>query len=305
MNRARHLSLLLLTITWLIVSVGGCRAISRFGQSRQSIAARKLSRQGQKAMHSGDWTTAEALFTEALDVSESDDRAHWGLAESLWQRGDHDEAIKHMEQAVRLSADDPVLLSRLGRMYADVGRDESAHRQSHMALAADRNSAEIWTLRGDCLAAGRQWEEALSAYHRALAIQPDLSVAQLHAAEIYREQGRYDRLLASMDRMRDHLGSDQTPSRSDVLRGIAMRELGRSDEARRCFVLAAQKNPADETPHLQLASLALESGDVSAARTSLGEALRLNPTISGDPEFAAEFGDPQLFAALPPAADRR
>ncbi|MEM9646493.1 MAG: tetratricopeptide repeat protein [Planctomycetota bacterium] len=287
-----------LLIAMTVPGVSGCRAIGRFGQSRQSIAARQLSRQGQKAMHGGDWTTAEQLFTNALEVSETDDRAHWGLAESLWQSGDHALAVEHMEQAVRLSANDPVLQSRLGRMYADLGQTEQASRQSLLALQTDRNSAEIWNLRGDCLAADGQWDEALSAYHRALALQPDFVAAQLNCAEVYRHQGRHDRLLASTDRLRDHLGPTQCPARADLLRGLAMRNLGRDDEARRCFILASEKQPLDETPHLQLASLLLATGDLTSARAAVSKAIELNPRLADDQRTLDQFRIGEIVAGI-------
>src|SRR5690554_1842943 len=147
---ASSLTIWTLVASSLCTSVG-CRAISRYGESRQSIAARRLSRQGHEALHAGQWDVAEGLFTSALELTSSEDRAHWGLAESLWQRGEREAALKHMEAAVRLSASDPRLMRRLARMYLDLGRVADADRQCLAALAADRQSAEVWLLRGDCL----------------------------------------------------------------------------------------------------------------------------------------------------------
>lgn len=245
-------------------------------------------------MHQGEWEVAEQLFGNALNVSSHDDRAHWGLAESMWQRGQREEAVVHMEQAVRLSADDPVLLSRLGRMYVDLGMIEKASAQSALALHADRNSAEIWALHGDCLANESRWDEALSAYHRALAIQPDHENALLQSAQVYRRQGRHDRLLATVDRMADHVGQQNVPGEADLLRGIAMRRLGREREAVRSLTIAATKSPEDPEPHLELASMALESGDHAMASQALAAALLINPSLSSDPEAMEPFQVPQF-----------
>ncbi|WP_146592865.1 tetratricopeptide repeat protein [Novipirellula galeiformis] len=260
-----------------VLALPGCRSIRRIGESRQSIAARRLSGQGFKAMHNNQWDVAETLFSDALDVSRADDRAHWGLAESLWQRGEYDLAIEHMEQAVRLSASDPKRVQRLGRMYLEVGRDQEAQEQSLVALATARNSADVWALRGDCLLAAGQLPDALAAYHRALALQPDFPEVQLQTAEIYHQSQRYGRLLATLDRLQDGVGSDATPARADVLQGIAMRRLGRIDEAQKCFARATEKDPSDATPHLELATLSLDQGNVESAKQSLAMALKLNP----------------------------
>ena len=285
-HQFRTVSLLLFAIA---IANFGCRAIGRIGESRQSIAARRLSRQGIKAMHDGKWSVAEKLLSNALEVSGSDDRAHRGLAESLWQRNEREAAIKHMEQAVRLSAGDPNLVQRLGRMYLDVGRVAEANQQSKAALQAERSSAEIWALRGDCLRTTGKLEEALAAYHRALALRPDFSNVQMHAAEIYREQGRYDRLLATLDSLEEGLGGLEISGQAEVLRGVAMRQLGQPQEARRCFARAATKNPDSADPHLQIASLCLEQGDLQQARNCVEVAAQLDPIAVRDGQWVEQI----------------
>ncbi len=258
-----------------VFAVTGCRAIGRFGESRQSIAARRLSGQGFQAMHDGRWDVAETLFADALEASKADDRAHWGLAEAYWKRGEQQLAVQHMEQAVRLSAGEPKFIERLGRMYLETGRGSDADSQSLIALQTKRDSPDAWRLRGDCLRAAGKDDEALAAYHRALALQPDYPEVQLQAAEIYLVQERYDRLLATLDRLQEGVGTDDSPAKADMLQGIAMRHLGRKEEAKRCFARAAEKNPADAAPHLEIASLAIENGDMESARRSLASATQL------------------------------
>jgi tetratricopeptide (TPR) repeat protein len=269
-------ALKLMLLATLVSTSPGCRAIRRLGDSRQTIAARRLSGQGFQAMHDGRWDIAETLFTDALSVSNSDDRAHWGLAESYWERGERDLAIEHMEKAVRLSAGDPKLVQRLGRMYLEVGRIEAADEHSLWALQLNRDSEDVWALRGDCLRAAGNDTKALAAYHRALALRPDFQEVQLEAAEIYQAQGRFDRVLATLDRLQDGVGIEATEPRADMLQGIAMRQLGRHEQAKQCFLRAATKDPKVAAPHLELADLALHWGQVDAAQASLSRAMKLN-----------------------------
>ncbi len=287
-------SQLLIASTCLLAAIAGlpgCRAIGRFGDSRQSIAARRLSGQGFQAMHDGQWEIAEKLFTDALEVSKADDRAHWGLAESYWKRGDLELAVAHMEQAVRLSAGDPKFVQRLGRMYLELGRLQEAETHSLWALESKRDSSEAWALRGDCLKAAGELDDALASYHRALALQPDYAEVQLQAADIYLAQRRFDRLLATLDRLQDGMGVDDAPSQVDLLQGIAMRELGRAEEARRCFARASAKDIDDATPHLQLAELAMERGEIATARASLDMAMHLNADSNDESAWMKQLQD--------------
>jgi tetratricopeptide (TPR) repeat protein len=255
----------------------GCRAIRGIAKNRDSITARRMSRQGIQAMREGNWNSAEKLFNAALAASKSDDRAHRGLAESMWQRDEQEAAIKHMEQAVLLSAGEPKLMERLGRMYLEVGRFEDANQQCMIALEANRDSAAVWALRGDCLLQQDRLEDALAAYHRALALQPDYRDVQLRTAEIYRSQGRYDRLLATLDRLQESAAGEDIPYRVNILRGIAMRELSRGQEALLCFQRAAQTEPGLAEPHLMIASLCLDGNDIQAAQSAVDQAKRLDP----------------------------
>lgn len=282
-----------IVISLCLFSLSGCRAIRRFGDSRQTIAARRLSGQGFQAMNDGRWDIAETLFTDALSVSKSDDRAHWGLAESYWEREERELAIEHMEQAVRLSGGDPKLVQRLGRMYLDVHRIEEAERHSLWALQMKRDSEEVWALRGDCLRAAGDDVEALAAYHRALALRPDYPEVQLRAAEIYRDQQRFDRVLATLGRLQDGMGIDDTPSRVDLLQGIAMRQLGRPVEAQRCFHRAAGKvareDPHDATVQIEIARTALQTGDAALAQRALAAAAEIDPAAGGQGSLLAEL----------------
>jgi tetratricopeptide (TPR) repeat protein len=169
------------------------------------------------------------------------------------------------------------LVRRLGRMYLETGNLEQADHHSQWSLQTERGSAEGWALRGDVLKANGKLEEALVSYHRALAYQPDRTDVQLQAAEIYQTQHRFDRSLATLDRMTDSVSPDDAPARADMLRGIAMRQLGRADEALRCFDLAIQKDPYNPQSHLELAATSLQLGKPDEAQIALQTAMSLNP----------------------------
>lgn len=276
----------------------GCQSISH-KQQQKLIDARHHSGMGFQKIHNGSWEDAEKLFTQALDRSENDERAHWGLAETYWNREKTTLAVEHMEQAVRLSAGDPKMVQRLGRMYLDIGRLKEAKNHSLWALESERDSADAWALYGDCLRATAgatdphhpALQPALAAYHRALALQPDYPRVQQTAAEIYLQQQRYDRVLATLDRLHDTHGVDAASARVDLLKGIAFRQEGRTDDAKVSFRRAIAKDGSNPEPLIELATLELKDGQVKRARSALEQAAELAPELLKDGILVAELQD--------------
>jgi tetratricopeptide (TPR) repeat protein len=288
----RFTELLLVTV----FTCCGCQSMSH-KQQLKSIDARRFSGMGFQKIHDGSWQDAEELFTKALDKSKNDDRAHWGLAESYWNRGETELAVEHMEQAVRLSAGDPKMVQRLGRMYVEIGRLEDAKFHSLWALESERDSAQAWALYGDCLLAAAGTSDAthpalqpsLSAYHRALALQPDYPKVQQTAAEIYSTQQRYDRVLATLDRLHDGIGVAAAPARVDLLRCIALKQEGRTEDAKESFRRAIAKDGNNPDPLIELASLELQDRKVDQSRATLQRAANLAPERFEDGILRQQF----------------
>jgi tetratricopeptide (TPR) repeat protein len=224
-----------------IASSAGCRVFRRQQTSDEGIAAaRHLSLQGLDAQQRGQWERAETLFASAILKCPGDERARYGYAESLWQRGAWDQAIGHMEDAVRLSGDDPERLVRLGQMYRSQGNLPLAGRQADRAIAANPQLATAWALRGHVWHAQGNRTEALTSYHRALSYQQPLPEVQLAIAEIYAQENRPQRALATLQALAASFPPGQVPPEVSYHEGLALRALGRHQDAERVFAKAEQ-----------------------------------------------------------------
>src|SRR4051812_28677382 len=156
----------------IVLPASGCRVFRGHKVSAESIAAaRQLSLQGIDAQQRGQWDRAETLFAAAILKCPTDERARYGYAESLWQRGMWPQAVQHMEEAVRLSGNDPERLMRLGQMYAARGDVDRAARLADRAIAANGQLAAAWALRGEVLQAQGDNAAALTSFHRALSYE--------------------------------------------------------------------------------------------------------------------------------------
>ena len=267
----------------------GCRSFVQGKSNSQLVQARQLSLRGADALQRSRQQDAELLFAEALRNSPLDERAHWGYATTLWQRGDRQRAIEHMREAVRLSGRNPEYSGRnpeyavrLGEMNLDMGDRSAARQYALEVLSANRSNAEAWALLGDTHQSERDWSAALECYHHALLKRSDYPRVQLVVAEIYRSTGRPQRTLAALDRMADLHPAASTDPESLLIRGMALTDLDRSSEAAVALAMASERMPSDRIDkQIQLVQAQHRIGELVPARMTLG---RLIASKTNNPE---------------------
>ncbi len=267
--------------------LSGCRALRANRQTRELIAARQLSLRGAEALQQKKYADAESLFSEAIRQSPVDERAQSGYAEVLMQKGQVKAAMEHMTSAVEISSveingGNPDLVVRLGQMHYDQGELALALEQANMALRNQRTHAGAWALKGDVLRRQGQLQEALDCYHRSLIYQSNAPQVQIALAEIYRQLGKPQRALATLNYLADHYSPEQIPPRAWLLKGQALADLNEDAEAKRCLRMATQYAGESQSGLLlELASAQFDCGDLAEARLCLGRVLRQEPSNPG------------------------
>ena len=267
----------------LLLLSAGCRGLRAERQTHALSTARQWSLRGSDFLQQEKYGDAENLFAEALRHSQADERAHWGMAEVLWEQGDEDQAIAHMEQAAVISGANPRganpdLIVRLGEMAFARGDYAGALKQADAALSSQRDHGGGWALRGKVLQHQSDWEGAKFSFHRALAAQEHYPEVQIALAEIYQTSGRPQRALATLDAMMDAVQEDEVSSTAWLLRGQAFADLGQQRDAKLCL-RQASLNATDEECELLLkvAEKQIDFGELAEARVCLGRALRHDP----------------------------
>lgn len=268
----------LLALAAVDLLFSGCRTFStRLPDSRQ-VRARQMSLRGADLLRRDRYEDAETLFNEALQSSPNDERAHWGLASTLWEKGEKETALVHMREAVRLSGSNPDYIVRLGQMYLTLGDVESAWLQAATTLKQNRDRADAWALLGDCQSRVARPDDALASYHRALLVQPDYPKVQMSVAELYRQLGRPQRTLATLDRFRDLHPTHELRGQASLVRGLALLDLDRPEEASIALKEASQHLDESQLERqLQLANSLFQLGDYVEARMALGKVLLQAP----------------------------
>lgn len=266
-------SLWLASLLLLVVTLNGCASLTQNRTDQGAVSARQLSLRGISAAQQGQLREAEAYFSQACELSPLDERIRYHYAETLWQLGSREEAVKHMEEAVRLSGGNADLSVRLGDMYLATGDLPRAAEQADAAIRANRQLAAAWALRGDVLRGTGKDNEALASYHRAISYQAHYPRAQLATADIYSRQKRYARALATLRTLADGYPSGETPQQVFVMQGLALRGLGRYEAAAEALALAAKQGPPTTEILACLAETQWLAGDAANARLTLQSAL--------------------------------
>ena len=77
----------------------------------------------------------------------------------------------------------------------------------------------------------------------------------------------------------------------DLLKGIAFKQEGRTDDAKVSFRRAIAKDGSNPEPLIELATLELKNGQVKRARSALEQAAELAPELLKDGILVAELQD--------------
>lgn len=284
---------------WLgLTGFGGCKSLWKRSVADNVIAARQTFLRGMDAMQQERWEEAEQLFSQSIATSPVDAAAQRRFAQTLWRRGDHTRAVRHMEESVRLATGDAEALVELGEMYLALGDLSRADRAAEEALRADRASAPAWALRGDLLLVQDAAEGALSHYHRALGFRPHFPRVQIQIARTYQQLNRPQRALATLEILVEHLQPEEVTEEMHLLRGLALKALGRYDDAVVALAAAAQGGHPDCLYHLGEAQWL--AGDPVAAQNNVRAALQRAPQHEASRRLKS-YLETHRMAALPAA----
>jgi TolB-like protein/Flp pilus assembly protein TadD len=153
-----------------------------------------------------DFAAADGAFAEAVRLAPRHFEAHYFWARSCFQRGDHEDALRHFSEACALREDYQATLLRAQTLEAMGRRAEAAEGYAqgleecdrHIALNPDDGRA--LTLGGVARARGGDRGGAMEWVERALVVEPDDPVILYAAAGTFAVLGLADRAIAAFSR---------------------------------------------------------------------------------------------------------
>lgn len=278
-NRLERLWLLLPPLALLLVAQPGCRMLGTgCRRTGHLVAAREHSRLGMEAMQSGNYAEAEVRLKHALKSCPNDAEAHHHLGELLRRQGRISEAIPHLETAVKMSGGDPEWTVALGELLLESGDFSSAGMHARAALCRSPQLGRAWSLQGDAQSAFREYDESLSSYHRAVHCDEPYFPALAKAAEIYHQQGKFQRELASLRRFMLEQSAELLPADLELRQALALQAMQRHEEALPLFAAAEAKMGDHADLLIKSAESHLAIGHLIAAEQKIAAAAELQPS---------------------------
>jgi len=238
----------------------------------------------------------EAVMRARLEKNPDNWFAHNGLSTALVLQERLDEALSHIEQAIKLQPRNPQLRYNLGNILLALGRTGEAIENYERALAiepdhpkANNNLAVAFQQSGDL-------ERAIAHYREQLTVSPMDAQAHANLGTALFEQGRTDDAGEAFDRA---LALDDQWVPAVEGRGDISRARGQLDDAESRYQRALALQPGTPGAHYGLGLIRLEQGENDAAITQFKQA------VAGNNAYVGVLNDDAWRLATDPDSSKR
>ena len=229
---------------------------------------------GKALMARGDVVAAEAAFVEALRLGVNRAEVVLPLGEAMIEQGKQQQLVEDPRfdpSDLPVPVQARLLLLRAGAL-SDLGKPGEAMKAINNARALQPLLADAWLAEVPLRIRARQFEEAIVAADKAMALAPESPDVQYQRGSIAHTQGRRDFALAAYDKA---LKSRPEHVEALVSRSGLLLDLGRVSDATRDIEALRVASPADPRGAYLRALLAERAGDAAAAKAALGEVIGL------------------------------
>ena len=212
-----------------------------------------LLQETARAVQRGDFPAAETLSRSALAADPASEPALFFLAISLQYQGKLDAAIETYARLTRLSPGTAVHWSNYGTALREANRLDEAEAAYNEALALDSQTATPHINLGLLLIQRRDYHQARAKMLDAIARQPDLQRARIHAAIACSFCQDFDRAERLLKPWRQWLPLDDDAMQLELSNQLLL--LGYGQEAQVVVEELLSRAPGNAAARLRLATL--------------------------------------------------
>lgn len=157
---------------------------------------------GNALLHLSRHDDAAESYRRALEIFPNFAETHNNLGSALRKLGQFEDAALNYRQAIALMPSVAEMHKNLGNTYKDLEQFDNAVASYRHALAIKPDAAEVHNNLGLVLQSSQEFEEIVACFHRAASVQPDFAEAYYNLAvalrHLYRDKAELncDRALA-------------------------------------------------------------------------------------------------------------
>ncbi|MEH2091296.1 tetratricopeptide repeat protein [Nostoc sp.] len=234
----------------------------------------QLALQDHRANH---LDTAEQLYRQVIEKQPDYSEALYGLGMLAQQKGELQEAQKHLSAASQVQPNSVKIWFSLGNLLQGQGQLPEAEAAYQKAIALRPDAGTIYNNLGYTLQQQEKWEDAIASYQKALEFQPNCIEAEINLANALFAQGKlspekqayYAELNYQMG-IAHQEGADWETAvvyyrtaiaiQPDLVEahynlGVILQEQGELEEARACYQKALEFNPQHQEANMKLGEI--------------------------------------------------
>ena len=144
---------------------------------------------------------AEHIYRQILQSQPKHFESHFLLGVIHAQRGNHADAVRQFDVAVKLNAKNAAVHNSRGVALGKLKRVSEALASFDRAIALQPNNAEAHSNRANALRELDRLEEALTSSNRAIAVKPDYAEALNNRANVLLRLRRYQEAAGDLERV--------------------------------------------------------------------------------------------------------
>lgn len=257
----------------------------------------------------GKGAEAQAVLEAAIAEAPDDLRAHLDLGLAFELQGQPGPAEAAYRRALEIDGTFPEALNNLGLLLREEGRQDEAVEVLRRAIDARADFASAYVNLALALEEAGRLPEALEVYRRAVQVAPRDPMTRVNFGLALIAAG--DEANAAIE-LRRGLNVARGNAAALSAAGSGLRRVGEADVAVRALGLAIEAYGEATAPLLSELALAQRAaGDRPTARTTLGQAIELDPDyapshyllgnmLAGDGDYAEAITHYRRYLALEP-----
>jgi tetratricopeptide (TPR) repeat protein len=223
------------------------------------------------------WRDGVSLWGHAVSLTENNYDCLNNLGRAFYAQGRFDEAIRELQEVVRLNPSFAEAYCSLGQAFAAQGRIDGAIAACQKALEVSPRYVPAHNDLSDFLLRKGRRDEAMAHCLQAVEIAPDSATSQNNLGNALALEGRFVEALAHLQKALALQPDNHLVHLIQANLGSVLFRMGQLDEAIPYFRMSLKSEPNNAKTHNDLGGVLLTKGQVAEAIYEFQQAVQLQP----------------------------